>query len=92
MVVDNFDLLGSFIRPSEYDPPLIVYADRMPSPKVAAQSFQAISGRRSKITQDRRVVELHQLAACDLGNICRKPLRNASLLQNQLSEAPRGSS
>jgi hypothetical protein len=88
MVVDNLDLFGPFIRPSEYDPPLIVYADRMPSRQVAAEDFQAISRRRCEITQDGRVVELHQLAARDLGNICRKPLRNASLLQNQLSERP----
>jgi hypothetical protein len=88
MVVDNFDLFGPFIRPSKYDPPLIVYADRVSSRQIAAQGFQAISWRRCKITQDGRVVERHQLAACDLGNICRKPLRNATLLQNQLSERP----
>jgi hypothetical protein len=71
MVVDNLDLFGPFIRPSEYDPPLIVYADRMPSRQVAAQGFQAISRRRCKITQDGRVVELPTSTA--ISNICRNP-------------------
>jgi hypothetical protein len=91
MVVDNLDLFWSFIRPSEYDPPLIVYADRMPSPKITAQDFQAISRRRRKIAQDGRVVELHQLAACDPGNICRTPSER-DVAAESAQRAPRGSS
>lgn len=83
---DDLDLLGSAFAPPEYDPPLIVDSDRMLAGEIASQSFQAVSWRSDKIAERGGVVELHQFAASDLGNVRREPLWNASLLEDQLSE------
>jgi hypothetical protein len=62
---------------------LIVYSDRVLAREVSSQSFQSVARRRREITKHRGVVQLHQFSAGDLGNVVRKPLRNASLLENQ---------
>ena|SRR5436190_24388449 len=86
MIVDDLYVFGSIVRPPKYDPPLIVYPDRMPAGETASQGFQAVSRRGSKIAQQGSVVQLYQFAASDLGNVSREPLRNASLFENQLGE------
>jgi hypothetical protein len=83
MIIHDLDFLRPLIAPSEYDPPLIVYSDRMFAGEVSSQSFQSVARRRHKITKHCSVVQLHQLSAGDPGNVCRKPLGNASLLENQ---------
>ena len=92
MIVDNLDLFRPSVRPLKYDPPLIVYANRMLPREISPQRFQAVSWRSGEIAQQDGAVELHQLAASDLCDIRREPLRDASLLKNQLgkrsSEAP----
>ena len=86
MIVNDLDLLRSVIRPSKYDPPLVIYPDRVLAREVTPQSLQAVSRRCSEIANHGGIVELHQLAASYLGYVCRKPLWNPSLLENQLGE------
>jgi hypothetical protein len=92
VIVDNFDLFRTSVRPLKYDSPLIVYANRVLSREIAPQCFQAVSRRGGEVAQQDGAVELYQLAASDLCDIRREPLRDASLLENQLgkrsSEAP----
>jgi hypothetical protein len=83
MIIHDLDLLRSLTAPPEHDPPLIVYSDRMLAREVPSQSFQSVAGRRHKITKQCGVVQLHQFSAGDLGNVRRKALWNASLLENQ---------
>jgi hypothetical protein len=54
--------------------------------EVPSQSFQSVARRRHKITKHCGVVQLHQFSAGDPGKVRRKPLRNASLPENQRRE------
>ena len=83
MIIHDLDLFRPLIAPPEHDPPLIVYSDRMLASEVPSQSFQSVARRCHKITKHRGVVQLNQFSAGDLGDVCRKPLWNASLLENQ---------
>ena len=92
MIVDNFDLLRTSVRPLKYDSPLIVNANRVLSREIAPQCFQAVSRRGGEVARQDGAVELYQLAASDLCDIRREPLRDASLLKNQLGKRSFGSS
>jgi hypothetical protein len=72
VIVNDLDLLRSLIRPSEHDPPLIIYPDRMPARQVTSQGFQAVSRRCRKVAEHSGVIELYQLATSQPGYICRK--------------------
>jgi hypothetical protein len=50
------------------------------------QRFQAVSRRGGEVAQQDGAVELYQLSASDLCDIRREPLRDASLLKNQLGK------
>jgi hypothetical protein len=92
VIVDDLELFRPSVCPLKYDSPLIVYADRMLPREISPQRFQAISRRSGEIAQQDSAVELHQLATSDLCNVRREPLRDASLLEDQLgkrsAEAP----
>jgi hypothetical protein len=65
MVIDDFDVFRTAIRPSKTDAKLIVDADTaLPTP-VAAQCFEAIAGRRCQIAQLNRRIQLDELARAD---------------------------
>jgi len=51
MIIDNFHIFGSGGCPSETDAPLVVDAYRMLSGTTSFQSFEVVSGRRSKVVQ-----------------------------------------
>jgi hypothetical protein len=82
MIIHDLDFFRSLIGPPEYDPPLIVYSDRMLAREVPSQSFQSIARRRHKITEHCGVIQLHQFSAGDLGDVRRKSLRNATQREN----------
>jgi len=82
MIVCDLDLLRPAFAPPEYDPPLIVDSDRMLAGQIASQGFQSISGWRRKIAEGGGGIELHQFAAGDFGDVARKSLWNATLLQD----------
>jgi hypothetical protein len=86
VIVNNLDLFRPSVRPLKYDSPLIVYANRMFPREISPQRFQAVSWRSGEIAQQRGTVELNQLTASNLYDIRRKPLRHASLLEDQLGK------
>jgi hypothetical protein len=88
MIVDNFDLFWTMVRPSEDDPPLIVYADRMSAGEISPQRFQAVSRGNGEICQRGGAVELNEFTASYPCDICRKSLRDAPLLEDQLGKRP----
>ena len=45
MIVQDLDFLRPLIAPPEYDPPLIVYSDRMLAGEIPSQGFQAVTRR-----------------------------------------------
>jgi hypothetical protein len=57
MVIDDFDIPGLAVAPYEAEPPLIVDADAVLAVPHAAQRFEAIAGRDSKIIQLLRRIE-----------------------------------
>jgi hypothetical protein len=91
MIIHDLDLLRPLIAPPEYDPPLVVYSDRVFASEVPSQSFQSVARRRQKITKHRGVVQLHQFSAGDPGNVRRKPLWNAPLAGKSTPRACPGS-
>src|SRR5438132_687546 len=86
MVVHDLDLLRPLIAPPKYDPPLVVYSDRIFASEVASQCLQPVAMRRDKIIKHCCVIDLHQFSAGNLGEVRRKPLWNAPLLENQRRE------
>jgi len=46
VTVDDFHVFGTRVSPSEYDPPLIVDADRMLTREVTLKHFKPVAGRR----------------------------------------------
>jgi hypothetical protein len=63
VVVDDFDLLGTFLGPDEANPELIVDPDRVLTLAVARELFQAIAGRRAQVVQIDRRTQVAKLAA-----------------------------
>jgi hypothetical protein len=92
VIVRNLDLFGSTPGPTKYDPPLVVDPNRVFAGEAALQCFEPIAGRCREIAQEGRVVQLHQLAACDLGNVRREALGNPPLAMDRLGELAFGSS
>src|SRR5262249_13659230 len=62
VVVDDFDIGWTLLRPDKADAPLIVDADRMLPAAIPCQRFEAGAGRRAQIRKDARVVEHIKLA------------------------------
>jgi hypothetical protein len=89
MIIHDLDFLRPLIAPPEYDPPLIVYSDRMLASEVPSQSFQSVTRRSRKITKHCGVVQLHQFSAGDLGNIRRKPLGTRRCWKIDAASVPR---
>ena len=47
MIVDDLDLVRPLVAPPKYDPPLVVYADRVLAREVSSQGFQTVPWRRT---------------------------------------------
>jgi hypothetical protein len=47
MVVDDFDIRRSSVRPPEADPPLIIDADAVLAEAIALECLQSVASRRS---------------------------------------------
>jgi len=62
VIVHNFYVPRSGIRPEEADSELVVDADRVLPDAIAAQRFQPIARRRREIAKLSRIVEHSQLA------------------------------
>jgi hypothetical protein len=69
MIIDDFDVLGAGISPSETHPELIVDPDAVLSLSIAFKGFQTIPGWNAKVIQPSRNLQLTKLAAGYRGNI-----------------------
>jgi hypothetical protein len=65
VVVDNLHLLRPSLGPTETDAVLLIDANGVLAAPIAAERFQAIAGRRTKIAEHGRRVEVLQFANCD---------------------------
>jgi hypothetical protein len=73
MIVDDFNICGTFFGPTKANAKLIVYANAELFLPVTLQSFEIIAGRRPQKLQRVGRVKLCELPSCDPYN-ARKPL------------------
>jgi hypothetical protein len=64
VIVGDFDVVSIAFLPDKANSPLIVDANAVLSPSIAAQSFQVISWRRSQIAEPNRSIQLPQFSKC----------------------------
>lgn len=60
MIIDDRNLFGSGISPSEDDAPLIVNSDRVKPFEISAQGLKAIAWRHPQILKGLRLIHLDQ--------------------------------
>jgi hypothetical protein len=77
MIVDDFDILGAVISPSDTHPELVVDPDAVLSLSIAFKGFQTIPGWNAKVIQPARNLQLTKLAAGYRGNISKTLYRIA---------------
>jgi hypothetical protein len=65
MVIDDFDVFGAAVRPSEADSPLVVDANAVLSLPVSPQGLQPVSRRNPQIAEAAGNLELAELSARD---------------------------
>jgi hypothetical protein len=64
MVVNDFNLLRSFISPDKTDPQLFIDADTVLSSPITGECFQSIARRYAQRLDRNDSIELIQLTAC----------------------------
>jgi hypothetical protein len=89
MIIDDFDVLGTRIGPSETNPELTVDADAVLSFPVAFKGFQTIPGWYAKVLQQPRDFQPPKFAARHRSNIG-KPLYRIALGQDLRIRTPEG--
>lgn len=62
MVVDNFNVFRTFVRPAEADAELVVDPNTVLASSISAKRFKAVSGRTSQIGQNRGGVQHIELS------------------------------
>jgi hypothetical protein len=65
MVVNALHVVSVAFPPNKTDTPLIIDANAVLSLAVAMERFEAIAGRRAKVTELRRGIQLAQLSLRD---------------------------
>ena len=71
MVINDFNIFGTSLRPPEADAPLPVYTDAVLPGPIALERFQPISGRYPQIFKIRRNLKLSQFPAGNSGDACK---------------------
>ena len=79
MIIRDFNIFGSSVRPSEADPILIIDPNRVLAVSVPLQCFQLVVGRRLQVGQFGRPFQLFQFPPCNHPDVCGQVLRAASL-------------
>ena len=74
MVVDNFDLMGMFLKPEEADTPLVIDTNTVLPGAVALEGFKVIAGRISQVCQPGGGVKHSELSTRNGKYGCRKAL------------------
>ncbi len=65
MIIDDADLGGSEVGPTEDDAPLVVDADGMKTDEITAERLETVSRRHGEILKDAGTVHLDELAQGD---------------------------
>jgi hypothetical protein len=73
MVVDDFDILGSSLRPLEADAPLVVDPDAPLAGTVALEPFKPVGRRYTKVSDLPGGIDETQLAQSNRLNVRRQP-------------------
>jgi hypothetical protein len=69
MIVDDLNVFGASVRPTETHPELIIYADAVLPGPIPSQGFQPVTWGHTQVVQSSGNLQLPQLAACDAGNM-----------------------
>ena len=81
-------MFGPFRGPDKANAKLVVHPDRVLTHPIAFEGFESVAGRCPQIGQDVRRVQQTKLAAGNLDQVGRAPLRttplNASLVRESL--------
>src|SRR5690242_8389092 len=88
VIVDDLDVLGTGVCPSEYDSPLIIDPDRVPARQAASKSLQSVSWWHGQVVQHDSIVQLDQFPTRDLGERLWKALGNLPFSKNRFREPP----
>jgi len=71
MIIDDLHLERVAVPPDEAEPPLIVDSDAVLTRAVAAERFQSVPRRVTKVNERTGVVKLHELAVADSQDLLR---------------------
>jgi hypothetical protein len=69
MIIDNLNIVGIFILPSETDSPLIVNTNAVLPFSIPGQSFKLVGRRDSKVLDCRTAIQHPELSKCDFLDI-----------------------
>jgi hypothetical protein len=58
VVINDFDILGGAVSPSEANAPLVVYADAVLALASTSKSLEPVSGRHAKVVEASGNLEL----------------------------------
>ena len=72
MIIDDFDVVGVPVGPSEADAPLIIDPNAVLAGSISAQLFQAIAGWDTKIVQYCGCVDQGELSQHYPAQVCRE--------------------
>jgi len=73
MIIDDFHVIGTAVRPSETDAPLLVDADRVLALPISRQLLQPIAWRRAQVPHIGRRVQYDQQLLGTANEIDREP-------------------
>jgi hypothetical protein len=73
MVINNFHIFCTCIRPTKADTPLIIDTNAVLAGTIILESFKVISGWHPQIIKSASDLELSTLTPCNFGNIRELP-------------------
>jgi hypothetical protein len=73
MVINNFHIFCTCIRPTKADTPLIIDTNAVLAGTIILESFKVISGWHPQIIKSAGDLELSKLTPCNFGNIRELP-------------------
>ena len=73
MVINDFHIFRTCIRPTKADTPLIIDTDAVLTGTIILERFKMIAGRHPQILKSAGDLKLSKLTPCNLGNIHELP-------------------
>jgi hypothetical protein len=83
VVVNDLNIEGAAIFPTEADTPALVDPDTMLTPPVSLQGFQTIAGRDPQVLKKPRPVKVEKFSTC--GTLQRAKARYRQIVKQSLS-------